>query len=91
MIGSGFIHLMIELTQSCSFSWLSNIPLCICTTTSLSIHLLMDIYGCFHDPAIVNSAAMNNEMYVSFLTLVSSGYMSRSGTVGSFGGFIPSF
>ena len=25
-----------------SFLWLSNIPLCICTTTSLSIHLLMD-------------------------------------------------
>ena len=27
-----------------SFLWLSNIPLCICTTTSLSIHLSMDIY-----------------------------------------------
>ena len=26
-----------------SFLWLSNIPLCICTTTSLSIHLSMDI------------------------------------------------
>ena len=26
-----------------SFSWLSNTPLCICTTACLSIHLLMDI------------------------------------------------
>ena len=34
---------------------------------------------------------MNNEMYVSFLTLVSSGYMSRSEAAGSYGGFIPSF
>ena len=31
-----------QITQSCSFLWLSNIPLCICTT-SLSSHLLMDI------------------------------------------------
>ena len=34
---------------------------------------------------------MNNEMYVSFLTLVSSGYMSRSEAAGSYGGFIPRF
>ena len=34
----------LELTQMCSFLWMSNIPLCVCTTTSLSIHLLMDIY-----------------------------------------------
>ena len=32
----------LELTQMPSFIWLSNIPLCICTT-SLSIHLSMDI------------------------------------------------
>ena len=29
--------------QFCSFLWLSNIPLYICTTSSLSIHLLMGI------------------------------------------------
>ena len=33
----------LERTQMHSFLWLSNIPLCICTTASLSIHLLMDI------------------------------------------------
>ena len=47
--------------------------------------------GCFHVLAIVNSAAMNNEIHVSFSILVSSGYMPRSGIVGSYGGFIPSF
>ena len=33
----------LELTQICSFLGLSNIPLYICDTTSLSIHQLMDI------------------------------------------------
>ena len=33
----------LKLTQMHSFIWLSNIPFCFCTTTSLSIHLLMDI------------------------------------------------
>ena len=32
----------LQITQFCSFSWLSNIPLYICATSSLSIHLLMD-------------------------------------------------
>ena len=31
----------LQITQFHSFSWLSNIPLYICTTSSLSIHLLM--------------------------------------------------
>ena len=54
--------------------------------SSVSGHL-----GCFHVLAIVNSAAMNNGIYVSFSILVSSGYMPRSGIAGSYGGFIPSF
>ena len=47
--------------------------------------------GCFHVLAIVNSAAMNNGIHVSFSFLISSGYMPRSGIAGSYGGFIPSF
>ena len=41
--------------------------------------------------AIVNSAAMNNGIRVSFSILVSSRYMPRSEIAGSHGGFIPSF
>ena len=46
---------------------------------------------CFCVLAIVNSAAMNNGIHVSFSVLVSSGYMPRSGIAGSCGGFIPNF
>ena len=59
---------------------------------SFFIHSSVDGHlGCFHVLAIVNSVAMNNGIHVSFSILVSSGYMSRSGTAGSYGGFIPSF
>ena len=47
--------------------------------------------GCFHVLAVVNSATMNVGVDVSFLVLVSSGYMPGSGIAGSYGGFIPSF
>ena len=47
--------------------------------------------GCFSVLAIVNSAAMNNEILVSLSILVFSGYMPRSGIAGSYGDFIPSF
>ena len=46
--------------------------------------------GCFHVLAIVNSVAVNTGVHVSFLILVSSGYMPRSGIAESYGGFIPS-
>ena len=52
------------------------------------------VYGhlrCFHVLAIVNSAAMNNGIHVSFSILFSLRYMPRSGIAGSYGGFIPSF
>ena len=56
------------------------------------IHSSVDGYlGCFHFLAIVNSAATNTGVHVSFSILVSSGYMPWSGIVGSYGGFIPNF
>ena len=56
------------------------------------IHSSVDGHlGCFHVLAIVNSAAMNNGIYMSFSVLVSSEYMPKSGIAGSYGGFIPSF
>ena len=56
------------------------------------IHSFVDGYlCCFHVLAIVNNAAVNIGVHVSFSVLVSSGYMPRSGIVGSYGGFISSF
>ena len=56
------------------------------THSSVDGHL-----GCFHVLAIVNSAAMNIEVHVSFWIMVFSGYMPRSGIAGSYGNSIFSF
>ena len=70
----------------CSFLWLSNMY------HNFFIHWSVDGHlGCFYVLAIVNSAAMNSGIHVSFSTLVSSGYMPWSRITGSYGGFIPSF
>ena len=59
---------------------------------NLFFHSFVDGHlGCFHVVAVVNSAAMNNGIHVSFSILVSSGYMPRSESAGSYGGFIPTF
>ena len=42
-------------------------------------------YGCFHVPAIVNSAAMSIGVHVSFQVMVFSRYMPSSGIAGSHG------
>ena len=47
--------------------------------------------GCFHVLAIVNGAAVNIGMHVSFRIVVFSGYMPSSGCTGSYDSFIPSF
>ena len=64
------------------FLWLSNIPLYIGTTSSLSIPPLMDIYVVL---AIVYSSAMNTGVHVSLWIMVFSGYMPMSGIAGSYG------
>ena len=47
--------------------------------------------GCFHVLAIVNGAAMNIGVCVSFQIMVFSGYMSKSRIAGSYGSSIFSF
>ena len=54
--------------------------------SSVSGHL-----SCFHVLAIVNSAAMNVGVHVSFQIIVLSGYMPRSGLAGSYDNSIFSF
>ena len=62
------------------------------TYHSFFIHSSVDGHlGCFHVLAIVNSAAVNNGIRVSFSILVSSGYIPRGRIAGSYGGFVPSF
>ena len=63
-----------------------------CIYHSFFIHSSVDGHlGCFDVPAIVNSAAKNNGIHVSFSNMVSSWYMPRSGIAGSYGDFTLSF
>ena len=56
------------------------------------IHLSVDGHrGCFQVLAIVNSAAMNVGVHVSFSILIASGYMPSSRINGSYDSFITSF
>ena len=63
-----------------------------CMYRNFFIHSSVDGHlGCFYVLVIVNNAAMNNGIHVSFSIFISSGYMPMSGIAGSYGGFIPSF
>ena len=56
------------------------------------IHSSVDGHlGCFHVLAIVNSAALNIGVHVSFQIIDLSGYINRSGIAGSYGNSIFSF
>ena len=81
---------LLEQIKTCSFLWLSSIPLYLCTTASLSIHpqwtsrlLPCSVY--------CNNAAVNIWVHVSFSVLISSRFIPRSGIAQSNDAFIPSF
>ena len=56
------------------------------------IHSFVDCHlPCSHVLPIVNSAAVNAGVHVSFSIMVFSGYMPSSGIAGSYASFIPNF
>jgi len=74
------------------YGWIIFLCVCVCVReTSLSIHLSVNGLGCFHVLAIVNSAAVNIRVCVSFWIMVFSGYMPRSGIAGPYDSSIFSF
>ena len=64
---------------------------CVCVYVYVCIYYIFLIHssvdghlGCCHVLAIVDSAALNTGMHVSFGSMVFSGYMPRSGIAGSY-------
>lgn len=79
--------MLLQMAKFHFFSWLSSIPLCIYVWFIL--HLLYPFIvdghlGYFCVLVMVNSAAMNDGVHVSFQIIISSGYMLRSWVVGSY-------
>ena len=78
--------MLLQMVFYC-FLWLSNSPFCICTPIFF-IHSFVDGHlSCFHVLAILNGAAVNIWVHVSFQIRIFSGYMPRSGIAGSYGNF----
>ena len=86
---SRFIHIT-KMTQFLSCLWLCNIPLYICTPNFFICSSVSGLLYCFCVLAVVNSAAVNIGVHVSFWIMVFLWYVPSSRFAGSYGSFIPS-
>ena len=88
--GSSFIHLI--RTDSNAFLFMAEQYSIVYMYHSFFIHSSVSGHlGCFHVLDIVNSAAVNIGIHVSFSITVFSKYLLSSGIAGLFGGFVPSY
>ena len=89
-IGSRFIYL--TRTELNAFLFIAEYYSIVYMYQNFLIHSSVDGHlGCFHVITIVNSAAVNIGVHVSFSILVSSECMPSSGIAGSYGNFILDF
>ena len=58
--------MLLQMASFSSFLWLSSVPLCICSTCSLSVPLSMGHLVCCRVLAIVNNAIVNIGVHVLF-------------------------
>ena len=80
LVGESLVpSMLLQMALFCSFLWLSSIPSCIYTHHILIQSTVNGHLCCFHILAIVNCAAMNMRVPVSFSRNVLSGYMPKSG------------
>ena len=82
--------MLLQMALFHSFLWLNSIPLCVCVRVCIYIYIPI-IYQWIL--AIVNSAAINIGVHVSFQIIVLSNYkyMPRSGIAGSYGNSVFNF
>ena len=81
---------LLKMVKFCSYGWV----IFHWYMYHIFIHSSVDGHlDCFHTLAIINNAAMNIELHVSFWisAFVSFGYIPRNGTTGSYGSSIFSF
>ena len=90
--------MLLQVALFCSFLWLNKIQFYVCVCVCVCVHHIFFIhfsadghFGCFHVLAIVNSAAMNNGVHVSFWIAVFFQYIPRSGIARYYGKSIFSF